>query len=663
MKFKNDVEIQNSDLTISNTGAAHLILNGDSNNSGDAGQEDAIIDFLADGGTYGYRLNSENYSQKSAFNIQENRNGTYTSRLYIDKDGDVGIGTDTPTAPLHIFSIASGTSYTNSQINIEWSSVYKLGISHRGYFFGEGNNDFRFNRGGSTQLNIHGTAGVANFGYVGIGTTNAKALLHLRKDTATAGSESIVLLDNRQTGTDSYYSGGLWGAGFRDVADPGYLAGIDFLRTSQSGGLSSQGEMIFYTTTVASTLSSIRASNERMRIDSIGNVGIGTDSPGEKLTINGNDNYVAVEHTNYKWGASNVIGGKLGVINANGAAILDMRRWTGTGSNHGTAAITQTNINGGWGLDFKVGAKTTNTVSTVSRMFIDQNGKVGIGTDNPPHELTIQGSNNPNLELRNTNYSNGGFVLNRSNYGQQWKWWAQSSLMYFGYSTDETNYTNHLAINANGNIGIGSTNPQSRLQVSSGSTAETTLIVGASGTTSNVSSRIFLNEGELGVTNSKDYGFSLAYDGTGGSYGLPANVFAIMRHDNNAAGNHALAIRRDNGNVGIGTDSPSEKLQVVGNTLINSIFFNTGYGQQFISTGNGTTINFGQPTSYVQNMSVQGRIQASSSVMVGNNTITASAADVGGIRYRVSGNNSYMDMCMQTGSNSYAWVNVVQNQW
>ena len=250
-------------------------------------------------------------------------------------------------------------------------------------------------------------------GNVGIGTTDPKVLLHLRKDTTTAGSESIILLDNRQTGTSNYYSGGLWGAGFRDIANPGYLAGIDFLRTSQSGGLSSQGEMIFYTTTVANTLSTIRTSNERMRIDSIGNVGIGTDSPGEKLTINGNDNYVAVEHTNYKWGASNVIGGKLGVINANGAAILDMRRWTGTGSNHGTAAITQTNINGDWGLDFKVGAKTTNTVSTVSRMLIDQSGNVGIGTTDPKSKLHISSSNYTDTPTAGT--TNGGlFISNAS---------------------------------------------------------------------------------------------------------------------------------------------------------------------------------------------------------------------------------------------------------
>mgnify|MGYP003641005516 CR=1 FL=1 len=119
MKFKNDVEIQNSDLTISNTGSAHLILNGDSNNIGDAGQEDAIIDFLGDAGDYGYRLNSENYSQKSAFNIQENRDGTYTSRLYIDKDGDVGIGTTDPDSNLEV----AGSTGSNTVIHVRNDST------------------------------------------------------------------------------------------------------------------------------------------------------------------------------------------------------------------------------------------------------------------------------------------------------------------------------------------------------------------------------------------------------------------------------------------------------------------------------------------------------------------------------------------------------------
>ncbi len=53
----------------------------------------------------------------------------------------------------------------------------------------------------------------------------------------------------------------------------------------------------------------------------------------------------------------------------------------------------------------------------------------------------------------------------------------------------------------------------------------------------------------------------------------------------------------------------------------------------------------------------------SSSVQVGNNTAAASASNAGAQRYRVSGNNSYVDVCMQVGASSYEWVNVVQNNW
>lgn len=42
---------------------------------------------------------------------------------------------------------------------------------------------------------------------------------------------------------------------------------------------------------------------------------------------------------------------------------------------------------------------------------------------------------------------------------------------------------------------------------------------------------------------------------------------------------------------------------------------------------------------------------------------TPSADNVGTLRYRTSGNNSYVDMCMQTGATTYEWVNIVQNNW
>jgi len=56
-------------------------------------------------------------------------------------------------------------------------------------------------------------------------------------------------------------------------------------------------------------------------------------------------------------------------------------------------------------------------------------------------------------------------------------------------------------------------------------------------------------------------------------------------------------------------------------------------------------------------------LKSSTSVQVANDTATASASNVGAIRYRSDANNSYMDMVMQTGATTYAWVNVVQNTW
>ena len=48
---------------------------------------------------------------------------------------------------------------------------------------------------------------------------------------------------------------------------------------------------------------------------------------------------------------------------------------------------------------------------------------------------------------------------------------------------------------------------------------------------------------------------------------------------------------------------------------------------------------------------------------MGTNTATAAAGNVGTLRYRTSGNNSYVDMCMQTGASTYEWINIVQNNW
>ena len=122
--------------------------------------------------------------------------------------------------------------------------------------------------------------------------------------------------------------------------------------------------------------------------------------------------------------------------------------------------------------------------------------------------------------------------------------------------------------------------------------------------------------------------------------------------------------------------------------------------------GNGGTITFGAPASNTQNVSVQGdfhsyqgsigtkvsgsfnnkisyngdnylnsgnlgvgttspssKLQVNGGVQLANDTASPSATKAGTFRYRTSGNNSYVDMCMQTGASTYAWVNIVTNSW
>lgn len=62
-------------------------------------------------------------------------------------------------------------------------------------------------------------------------------------------------------------------------------------------------------------------------------------------------------------------------------------------------------------------------------------------------------------------------------------------------------------------------------------------------------------------------------------------------------------------------------------------------------------------------LQIEGAIAASSSIKVGVNTAPASSSYVGSIRYRSDANNSYVDMCMQTGASTYTWVNILSNNW
>ncbi len=141
------------------------------------------------------------------------------------------------------------------------------------------------------------------------------------------------------------------------------------------------------------------------------------------------------------------------------------------------------------------------------------------------------------------------------------------------------------------------------------------------------------------------------------------------------------------GNVGIGTTAPTRTLDIrtdsgvlikgaTGTTNAKISFLPTSGGRQYDLGNVGADFRIFDASAATTRMyfdntgdtgigttTPQSTLQVAGGIQMADDTDTASAAKVGTLKYRVSGNNSYVDMCMQTGATTYAWINIVQNNW
>ena len=316
-----------------------------------------------------------------------------------------------------------------------------------------------------------------------------------------------------------------------------------------------------------------------------GNVGIGTVSPTYKLDIASTQNTVGVRVNSNNandqlFYATGNVTGDISVygsaLQATGNVIGQLRNYgsggvlsqlstSGSGDVYSSYTISGV-INWSVGIDnsdddkFKIGPFSN--PSSGSSVTINTDGNVGIGTSSPNDILHISKAN-ANTRLRvgnNTNYDQLLYFNGSADWSLGMDY--SNSNAFTIASTSSLDYDQRFVISNNGNVGIGTISPTRKLHVEGGLLLD---VFNNSGHENG----IFFREG---FTATNKYNASiLAYDHNAGGIspdGLSVNgADGISFSTGSYTRNERMRVAQ-NGNVGIGTASPTEKLSVNGNMIV-----------------------------------------------------------------------------------------------
>ena len=311
---------------------------------------------------------------------------------------------------------------------------------------------------------------------LGIGTSSPNHKIHVVDDSVTTGTGTLLELQSQPIN-----NGGSLNLDFRvssaNTANR-YVARISGMREG-NGALS---QLQFWTES--------SGLNQRMTITSAGNVGIGTNTPSSTLQISG-------------------------TLDASGISQL--------GSGGSNVYLTSSSA-----------------------------GNVGIGTSSPSQKLAVTG----NIGL-------SGSVLFEDNQGINF---GNSNARIYGSSSDGIKFnasgSEAMRLNQSGNVGIGTTSPAAKLDVNindDGTTDLNALILKRTWTNPGTNDRAH------GILFS-DFNSSMATiyaDRTNSATNFNSDLLFATNTGSNGTALSTKMIIKNAGNVGIGTSSPDNKLDVV----------------------------------------------------------------------------------------------------
>jgi hypothetical protein len=234
--------------------------------------------------------------------------------------------------------------------------------------------------GGSSQWTTLGSNIYYNTGNVGIGTTNPAYLIDAQKNLNGDVQASIA----------NYNSGGAASATLSTQTDAG-TAAFKMFSTAQGGAsqLYGNGTSFEFVSAKASGYMVFKTggANERMRITSSGNVGIGTTNPNANLMVDVNQNtYTRVRARNGNSGSAAGVGYYFGSDADNDyAGYIVQNSSTNTTNFAGANSLNMVNSVGA--ISFQTGLSGAMN----ERMRITASGSIGIGTTAPAVALDVNG--------------------------------------------------------------------------------------------------------------------------------------------------------------------------------------------------------------------------------------------------------------------------------